>query len=106
MAQKSCQALSNGGNGSTLSQSSSFSSISESVKTVSTKDDEALVRPFKKAKTRVSTCSKSSTINQDVASQNATNNDEALTVLSESSDIEIVEVDPEKELGTLVEYFH
>ena len=107
MARKSCQAPSNAGDGSTLSPSASFSSVSESVKTVFTKDEKDLVRPFKKAKTRLSTCSKLSTINRDdrdVASQNATNNDDASTVPSDLSDIEIVEVDPEKQLGMFVEY--
>jgi hypothetical protein len=75
------------------------------VKTIVTKDEKALVRLFKRAKTRLSTCSKSSAINRDIASQNTTNNDEASTVLNDSSNIEIVEVDPEKELGTFVEYF-
>lgn len=75
------------------------------MKTIVTKDEKALVRLFKRAKTRLSTCSKSSAINRDIASQNTTNNDEASTVLNDSSNIEIVEVDPEKELGTFVEYF-
>jgi hypothetical protein len=105
MARKSFQVPSNASDGSTVSPSSSFSSVSESVKTIVTKDEKALVQPFKRAKTRISTCSKSSAINRDVASQNTTNNDEASTVSSDSSDIKIVEVDPEKELGTFVEYF-
>ena len=93
MAQKSCQVPSYAGDGSTLSPSPSFASVSESVKTKKT-----LERPFKKVKTHLSSDSKSSTINWDVASQNTTNNDEASTVSSDSSDIEIVEVDLEKEL--------
>jgi hypothetical protein len=106
MARKSCQATSNASNSSILSPSSSLSQVSESVKTVFTEDDKALVRPFKRVKTGLSTRSKSTAIDRDIASQDATNNDNASTLPSDSSDIEIVEVDPEKELGTFVEYFH
>ena len=106
MARKSCQATSNASNSSILSLSSSLSQVSESVKTVFTEDDKALARPFKRVKTGLSTRSKSTAIDRDIASQDATNNDNASTLLSDSSDIEIVEVDPEKELGTFVEYFH
>ena len=70
------------------------------------KDDKALVRPLKKLKSCILTCSKLTTINQDDASQNPRNNDNALTVPSDQSDIEIVEVDLENELGTFIEYFH
>jgi hypothetical protein len=106
MDQKSRQATSNASNGSILSLSKSLSSVSESVMTVFTKDEKALAQPFKKAKTSLSTRSKSSTtIDQDIAGQDATDNDEASTLLSDPSDIEIVEVDPEKELGTFVQHF-
>jgi hypothetical protein len=44
--------------------------------------------------------------NRDIVSQDAMNNNNALTLQSDSSNIEIVKVDPEKALGTFVEYFH
>jgi len=90
MSQKSCQATPNASNGSLLSPSSSLSQ----------EDDNALARPFKKVKTHLSICSKSSTIiDLDSPDQDAS------TVANDSSDIEVVEVDPEKDLGTFVDYF-
>ena len=103
MAQKSFQVLSNAGSGSTISPVSLFSSVSESVKTIFKKDEKPLW-PFKKSKIHLSAHSKLSTIDQDVTSQNAMNNDKALTVSSDLSNIEIIEVDPEKELGMFVKY--
>jgi hypothetical protein len=69
------------------------------MKTAFPKDEKALLQPLKKVKSCVSTCSKSSTIDQDDASQNPKNNDDALTVSSDQSDLEIVEVNPENELS-------
>ena len=83
---------------STISLSLSLSQVSESEKFIFTEDDKVLAWPSKKVKTGLSTCSKSSTaIDLD---QNAVNDDNTST-LSDLSDIEVVEVDPEKELGML-----
>jgi hypothetical protein len=106
MARKSLQATSNASNGSTLTLSSDSSQVSESAKAIFN-DDKALARPFKKVKT----CPSKSTrlesptiIDQDISSQDAMNDDNTLT-LCDSPDIEIVEIDPKKELGTFVEYY-
>ncbi|KAN0103652.1 hypothetical protein V8E52_011790 [Russula decolorans] len=106
MARQLHQAPSNASNGSTISLSLSFSSVSESMKTAFPKDEKALLQPLKKVKSCVSTCSKSSTIDQDDASQNPKNNDDALTVSSDQSDLEIVEVNPENELKALKRTWH
>jgi hypothetical protein len=88
MSQKSCQATPNASNGSLLSSSLSLSQD----------DDNALAQPFKKVKTHLSICSKlSPNINLDSSDQDAS------TVASGPSDIEIVKVDPEKNLGTFVD---
>jgi hypothetical protein len=60
----------------------------------------------KKIKTTLSTCS----VSQDIASQDAANDDHASTVRSDfddsdDSDLEIVKVNPEKELGTSLNTF-
>jgi hypothetical protein len=90
MSQKSCQATPDASNSSLLSPSSSLSQD----------DDNALARPFKKIKTQLSNCSTSSTIiDLDNPDQDAS------TVASDAPDIEVVEVDPEKDLGTFVDYF-
>jgi hypothetical protein len=101
MARKSHQATPNASSGSILSPSLSLSSVSESVKTVPIKDEKVLVQPFKMAKTCPSTHSAINHDNQNLASQDTANNDEVSTLASNSSDIEIVEADPEKELGKL-----
>src|SRR5260221_10673051 len=101
IACKSRHATSSARNDSTLSPVSSLSQVSGSVKSAS-------VPSSKKIKTTLSTCSVSqTTIDQDIASQDATNDDHASTVRSNSddSDLEIVEVDPEKELGTSLNTF-
>jgi hypothetical protein len=75
------------------------------MKTAFRKDDRASARSLKKVKTGLSTRSESPvTIDQNVANQDAMNDDNASTLKSDS-DVEIVEVDPEKELGTLLNTF-
>jgi hypothetical protein len=102
MAPKSRQAASLASNGS----ASSLSQASESVKTVFRKGVKALAQLFKKAKTHFSTRSKSSTtIDEDIASRHATDKDNVSTLAGDSSGIEIVEVDPEKELSMFNHYF-
>src|SRR5258707_9983267 len=101
IARKSRYAKSSAKNGSTLSPASSLSQVLGSVKSAS-------VPSSKKIKTTLSTCSVSqTTIDQDIASQDTANDDHASTVRSDSddSDLEIVEVDPEKELGTSLNAF-
>jgi len=93
-----------------MSSKSSLSSLSTaSVKTAIKKGARALGRPFKKAKTRLSARSASSTsttIDPEIASDNdpviATDIEKASG--PDDSDIEIVEVDPEKELSMSIEY--
>jgi len=92
---------------------SSISSKTSSVKTAIKKGAKALTQPLKKAKTRFSARSKSSsTVDRETASTDsldghvvATGDDNASTV-DNSSDIEIVEVDQEKELGTSIYCYH
>src|SRR6266849_2044429 len=101
IARKSRHATSSARNGSTLSPASLLSQVSGSVKSASAPSS-------KKIKTTLSTCSVSqTTINQNIASQDATNDDHASTVRSNSndSDLKIVKVDPEKELCTLLNTF-
>ncbi len=101
IARKSRHATSSARDGSTLSLASSLSQVSGSVKSASAPSS-------KKIKTTLSTCSVSqTTIDQDIASQDAANDDHASTVRSDSddSDLEIVKVDPEKELGTSLNTF-
>src|SRR6266852_8741827 len=101
IAHKSHHATSSARNGSTLSPASSLSQVSGSVKSASAPS-------FKKIKTTLSTCSVSqTTIDQDIASQDTANDDHASTVRSNSddSDLEIVKVDPEKELDTSLNTF-
>src|SRR5260221_9244061 len=96
IAHKSRHATSSARNGSTLFPASSLSQVSGSVKSASAPSS-------KKIKTTLLTCSVSqTTIDQDIASQDAANDDHALTVRSNSddSDLEVVKVNPEKELGT------
>src|SRR6266849_5793632 len=101
IARKSRHATSSVRNGSTLSLASSLSQVSGSVKLASA--------PLsKKIKTTLSTCSVSqTTIDQDIASQDTTNDNHASTVRSDSdnSDLKVVGVDPEKELGTSLNTF-
>src|SRR6266852_8557513 len=95
IARKSHHATSSARTGSTLSPASPLSQVSGSVKSASAPSS-------KKIKTTLLTCSVSqTTIDQDIASQDAANDDHALTVRSDSdnSDLKIVEVDPEKKLG-------
>ncbi len=101
IARKSHHATSSARNGSTLSPASSLSQVSGSVKSASAPSS-------KKIKTILSTCSVSqTTIDQDIASQDAANDDHASTVRSDSDDseLEIVKMDSEKELGTLLNTF-
>src|SRR6266852_7410715 len=101
IARKSRHVTSSARNGSTLSLASSLSQVSGSVKSASALSS-------KKIKTTLLTCSVlQTTINQDIASQDAANDDHALTVRSNSddSDLEIVEVDPEKKLGMSLNTF-
>jgi hypothetical protein len=80
--------------------SSSLSQKAASVKSIVKKGAKALVRPFKKAKTRLSTHLKSSSTTRTSHgggnSSDTTNNP---ILLDHSSDIEIVEADPEKDLS-------
>src|SRR5713101_2781667 len=101
IAHKSHHATSSARNGSTLSPASLLSQVSGSVKSASALSS-------KKIKTTLLTCSVSqTTINQDIASQDAANDDHTSTVRSDSddSDLEIVEMDPEKELGMSLNTF-
>src|SRR6266852_1410483 len=101
IARKSRHATSSARDGSTLSLASSLSQVSGSVKSASAPSS-------KKIKTTLSTCSVSqTTIDQDIASQDTANDDHTSTVRSNSddSDLEIVKVDPEKELDTSLNTF-
>ena len=92
--------MSNTSNGSILSSSSSLSQVSETAKIALTEDDKALARPLKRVKICLSAHPKSlRTIDRDIATQDATQDDDTSTLQSDASDIEIVEVNPEKELG-------
>src|SRR6266852_7830606 len=101
IARKSCHMTFSARNGSTLSLASLLSQVSGSVKSASAPSS-------KKIKTTLSTCSVlQTTIDQDIASHDAANDDHASTVRSDSddSDLKIVEVDPEKELGMSLNTF-
>jgi hypothetical protein len=96
MAPKSDQLSSKAGSLSSLSSlslssSSSLSQKAASIKSAVKKGVKALTRPFKKAKTQLSTHSKSSS--------KASPETGVTSVRNDSSDIEIVEADPEKELS-------
>ena len=92
---------------STTSRKSSSSSVSQtvaSVKTAVKKGAKVLARPFKKAKTAISTCAKSSSkpptiIDLNDSDDSASSHNSDRTKDGGSLDVEIIEADPEKELG-------
>jgi hypothetical protein len=92
--------------------SSSLSKKASSVKIAIQKGAKALAQPFKKAKTCLSTCSESfTTADKEIASDDdrtaaTMGDDNTSTTPDNSSDIEIIDADPEKELSASIYYLH